>query len=302
MMVTRIKVAVVVALALLVVLVVDVMTVGAAPASRSDGAGRPDFCNPDSQARDFGFSSLPPIHEADERTVGKELGHPDLSIFSGVDEVRTRSAPFGFRFAKNSPADPKFADLTVTGTLWELDAHGGHAVEVGHTGMVVTPTNLENQPLVALTPPSRRGFYRFDLRIIAKGKTIGTYSSYMKQVPPSSRARLLISPRVAHPGGRIRWRLENLGTEQIDYGEEFVVQRKQDGTWTHVRGFGEGLWSLVTAILEPGAAGGCEGQHLPPTLAPGRYRVVQEAELFHWPANKPTTVTLTAPFTVVAPR
>jgi hypothetical protein len=294
---TRTKITVSTALAVL--LVVRVMSAGATPPSTNDNGGRPDFCDAQEQARDFGFSRLPPIHEADERTDGQELGHPGVSIFSGVDEVRTRSAPFGFRFGKSSAANPRFGHWTVTGTLWELDARGGSAREVGHTGMVVTPTNLQNQPLVALTPPRRHGFYRFDLRIIAHDKTIGSYSTYMKHVAPSSRARLRLDQQIVQPGEGIRWRIENLGTEQIDYGEEFDVQRKQERKWTHVKGFGEGLWGLVTLILEPGVAGECEGQHLPSTLAPGRYRIVQEAELFHWPRNKPTDVTLTAPFTVV---
>jgi hypothetical protein len=67
--------------------------------------------------------------------------------------------------------------------MWAVDSHGGHPVEVGHTGVVVNSINVQHEVSIGLSPPHRRGFYRVDLRIIAKGKTIGTYSSYLRMAP-----------------------------------------------------------------------------------------------------------------------
>lgn len=278
---------------------------GATAPDGSGGVGQHSFCDPDRQARDFGFAALLPVHELDESTSGRELGHPHVTVYGGLQEVRpvTRPGKVGFHFFETGSPDPVFVHWTVTETLWAVDAHGEHAVEVGHAGLVVDPINLQHEPgpTIGIAPPARLGFYRYDLRIIQRGETIGTYSAYLKLVRPSSRARLLLGHRIVPAGGRIPWRLENLGSEQVDYGEEFKVERKQGGAWTHVRGFGEGVWSLVTLILEPGATGGCETQRLPWSLPPGRYRIVQEAELFRWPKVKPDDVMLKAPFTVVTP-
>jgi hypothetical protein len=235
--------------------------------------------------------------------VGEELGHPHVHVDGGLQEVRSVNRPgkVGYRFSETSSPNPVFVHWTVTETLWAVDSHGGHAVEVGHTGAVVNSINLQHEVRIALAPPARTGFYRLDLRIIAKGKTIGTYSSYMKQVPESWKARLQVEHRVVPAGGRVVWRLGNLGTEPISFGGEPTVQRLEDGAWSHVHGVDEGISLLLLFSLWAGGESGCSSLHLPADLAPGRYRLVEGVELFHWPKRKPADVKLKEPFTVVAP-
>jgi hypothetical protein len=287
---------------LVVVLVVAVGGSRAAPPSGGAGQSAVGFCSPDRQARDFGFSSLPPVHELDTSTSGEELGHPHVHVEGGLQEVRSVDRPgkFGYRFVETSSPKPVFVHWTFTETMWAVDANGRHAVEVGYTGQVVNSINVQHEVSIELPPPHRDGFYRFDLRIIAKGKTIGTYSSYMKMVWPSWRARLQLEHRAVPAGGRVRWRLGNLGTEQIAFGSEPTVQRMEDGSWSRVHGVDEGLSLLMEFYLWPGGENGCSSLHLPADLTPGRYRLVEGVELFHWPKNKPNDVTLKAPFTVLA--
>ncbi len=211
----------------------------------------------------------------------------------------SRPGKFGYRFTETSSPNPVFVHWTVTGTLWAVGSHGGHAVEVGHTGLVVNSINLQHEPLIGIRPPARRGFYRFDLRILSKGRTIGSYSSYLKLVRPSARARLQVAHRRVRAGSRIYWRLGNLGAEQISFGGEPTLQRREQGSWRRVHRFDEGISLLMLLSLWPGEEGRCVAMHLPPHLAPGRYRLVEGVALFRWPRKKPINVKLKAPFWIV---
>jgi hypothetical protein len=266
----------------------------------------PGFCGPHRQVRDFGFSSLPPVNELDSSKSGEELGHPHVQVEGGIPglhEVRSVNRPgkFGYRFVELGSTNPVFVNWTVTETMWAVDSHGGHAVEVGHTGVVVNSINVQHEVSIGLSPPHREGFYRVDLRIIARGKVIGTYSSYLKMVRQSARARLQLEHRVVPAGGRVRWRIGDLGTEPIYFGGEPAVQRMESGLWTRAHGVAEGESLLLLFGLFPGGEGQCGSYHLPADLAPGRYRLVEEVELFRWPRKKPIHVKLKAPFTVLAP-
>jgi hypothetical protein len=292
----RVKLAVGAALAVALALFGAVSLMEASSARAASSA----FCGPQVEARDFGFAALPALHELDARTAGRDLGHPHVLVEGGLQEVRTVNRPgrVGYRFTESSSPNPVFVNWTVTETVWAVDSHGEHPVEVGHTGIYVNSINVQHEPSIELSPPHREGFYRFDLRILARGRTIGTYSSYLKLVRPSSRARLRLEHHVVRAGGLIRWRLGNLGSEQISFGGEPTVQRWEKGAWTHVHGIDEGISLLMLFFLPPGAEGECGSLRLPADLAPGRYRLVEPVSLFHWPRKNPVGVELKAPFTV----
>jgi hypothetical protein len=287
--------------AVICVIVVALLGGGvAATAAKSPGrpAAARKFCDPDRPARSFGFPSLPPIHEVEERSVGAELGHPKVAIDGGEGpEVLTEPHRVGFLFSELGSTNPVLVHWTVTEELWKLDRHGGSAVEVGHTGAFITPIDLEHDPFVGMKTPDRLGFYRLDLRIIERGKTIGTYSSYLKLLPPTSRARLRPNHRVVRPGEQILGCLENLGTEQVDLGFEFDLQRREDGSWDHVPGLAEGPWAFPLILLFPGEREVTSGLRLPPGLEPGEYRLAQRVEESRR-HKKAIDRTLTAPFTV----
>jgi hypothetical protein len=184
---------------------------------------------------------------------------------------------FGYGFSEESRGGPLPVDWTVTAQLWSVDAKGEVIEEVGHTGIYLKKIDAEHQPHIGLKPPDRRGFYRFDLRIESEGKTIGSYSSYFKLVPPSWRPRLKLDRTTAQPGQRILSRLENLGSDVITYGEEFFVQRRVEGRWSSARDLlGEGVWALWLGILDAGGYGQCNGLRLPDDTRPGQYRIVKD--------------------------
>ncbi len=90
------------------------------------------------------------------------------------------------------------------------------------------------QPTISLAVPGRPGFYRFDIQIAgADGTELGSYSEYLRVVSPSIKVRLGLSSARVRPGQTVSARPEELGTEWLNYGEDFVVQRRSAGAWHH---------------------------------------------------------------------
>jgi hypothetical protein len=261
--------------------------------------GAPAFCDTSESARDFGLSSLPPVHELPNEATAKELGHPDVRIYGGWSRVMPKPEEFGYGFSEDDDAGPVPVDWTVTAQLWAVDGEGGTIEEVGHKGRLLKAIDAAHQPYIGLTPPDRRGFYRFDIRFSSHGREIGSYSSYLALVKPEWRARLKLNRTISHPGERILSRVESLGSETVGYGEPFRVQREEKGSWVPTRGLVKGGWFEWAGFLEPGGIGQCNALDLPADIAPGRYRIVKDVNR---PRGLRTTmpVTLTAPFRVVS--
>jgi hypothetical protein len=285
-------------------LVVSLLLVTATGAVAEKGQGPADsstrsFCDTSESARDFGLSSLPPVHELLEEKAGKELGHPDVNIYGGRPRVMSKPEEFGYGFSERDYAGPVPVDWTVTAQLWAVDGEGGTIEEVGHAGRFLKAIDAARQPYISLTPPNRRGFYRFDIRFSSHGREIGSYSSYLELVRPEWRARLKLNRTIAHPGERILSRVESLGSETVGYGEPFSVQREEKGSWAPTRGLVKGGWFDWAGFLEPGGIGQCNELDLPADIAPGRYRIVKDVNRPRGP-RKTIPVVLTAPFQVIS--
>jgi hypothetical protein len=278
------------------------VTVAGAIAAQGSGAfdyGSPAFCDTSESASDFGLSALPPVHELLEESAGRELGHPDVNIYGGRPRVMSKPEEFGYGFSEDDYAGPVPVDWTVTAQLWAVDSDGSAIEEVGHTGRFLKAIDAVHQAYIGLTPPDRRGFYRFDIRFTSHGREIRSYSSYLALVKPEWRARLKLNRTIAHPGERILSRVESLGSETVGYGEPFSVQREEKGSWVPTLGLVKGGWFDWAGFLEPGGIGRCNALDLPADVAPGRYRIVKEVNRPKGPRTA-ALVTLTAPFTVVS--
>lgn len=266
------------ALALLLVLLPASAGAESGTASDPFDFGNPSFCAPEKPAVDFGLSSLPAVHELSEDEVGRELGHPAVSVYGGWSRVMSKPEEFGYGFSEENYGGPVRVDWTVTAQLWSVDAEGNAIEEVGHTGIYLKKIDAEHQPFIGLRPPARRGFYRFDLQFESRGTTIGSYATYFKLVPPSWRPRLKLDRTTARPGQRILGRLENLGSEEVTYGAEFFVQRWQGEYWKSASKLlgGEVIWPLRLDLLDAGGTGGCSALRLPAATKPGRYRIIKD--------------------------
>lgn len=95
--------------------------------------------------------------------------------------------------------------------------------------------------------------------------------------PPRFRVRLGIDRKATSPGGKLRIRVENLGTESVAYGYLYRLARYKQGSWIHQPTgpvFGSRLYA------QAGRAGKCEEIGMASDAVPGTYRISKEV----WPA------------------
>lgn len=204
--------------------------------------------------------------------------------------------PFGYAFSEENYRGAVRLDWTITAELWTVDKQGNRLQEVDRQELVIGRLDARNEPRIELTPlKHRRGFYRFEMQIADQsGKVLGAYGNYFKVVRPFWRVRLGVTPRTARPGQRVWSRLENFGSESVEFGEEFGIQRLELGHWVSQPDLTSGVWLLWAGWLGPGGTGFCNSIELPKDAPAGSYRFVKHVE----PGRHRKQAFLTARFTV----
>lgn len=273
------------------------------------------FCSlPDPRDYTAPFATLPPIHEIPGRSgrggVGNlPFGPGTVEIYplSFGEPVLVQSEEFGDGFSdvgfeRNPPVPLGRVDWLVRAQLMALDSAGGVSEEVDHGRIRIKHIDDSYQPSLSLKVPGRIGFYRYDIQFSDfDGNTLGSYSQYVRVVPRSARVRLGISGRQFRPGQTVATRPEELGTDQISYGEDFDVQKRVDGRWRPYPPMNQHFWAFWRGFAEAGGAGSCSSFTIPAGTPKGRYRVVKHVGVYV--GRKSTLgVTLTAPFSVLASR
>jgi hypothetical protein len=123
-------------------------------------------------------------------------------------------------------------------------------------------------------------YYRLDLAIYdRRGRRLGKFGEYVRVVPPRSRARLEISPKVVSPGVVVNVRLLNRGTTGLAYGLAITLEQSTSAGW-RILPLPERYWPAIGLELSAGSAGKCEQFLLPSELEAGLYRLSKEVSLF----------------------
>ncbi len=275
-----------------------VMALAIGPASAS--AGEPAFCVPKKPARDFGFSQLPPVREV---PVDGQLpfARPNVNIYgAGSSHVLTGRGSFGYGFSEENYEGTVRLDWTVTMQMWLLGRGAKPLREVDRETLQIGELDAADQPHISVETGSRRGFYRADIQFTDQdGKQLGAYSSYIKVMRSFWKAKLLLDRRVYRPGQGVFSRPANLGTRTMTYGEDFAVQRWEDGRWAAAPEMTPNGWLLWLGVGGPGSPGLCSTTRVPADEAPGRYRIVKPVtELVPHRRDRPRR--LVAPFLVAA--
>ena len=248
-------------------------------------SGDPGFCAP-TLVRDFGLSSLPRAHEVPES--GKPFGHGAVDIYGGGwTRVMPQPVSFGYGFSEHSYGGTVRLNWTVTAQLWAVDKTGATFQEVDSGELHIGRLGALHQPSIHLDPPKdRRGFYRFDLQITDEaGKELGSYDVYFKVVRPFWKPKLGLNRKWVHPGGTVLSRVENFGSETVQYGEAFRVQRFVGGQWLEQPDLLAPRWLLWLGALGAGGIGRCSSMSLPADASPGLYRIVKEVGPPPWPTG-----------------
>jgi hypothetical protein len=256
------------------------------------------------------FASLPPIREVPPKSTehpglgNLPFGPKGVELYAGtIGQVLVGRSSIGFSvwnvgFLGNRPDEHPNLDWSLTAQLVTLDAAGQDVEEIGHARDHIGRIDDAYQPSVSLPVPADPGFYRADVQISeADGTVLGSYSEYFRVMSPTLKVRLGISNNRVRPGERIAVRPENLGTDSLTYGEDYVVQRRESGYWRGYRPMNGGAWALWLGFIQPGGAGSCNSPRIPPDTPPGRYRIVKRVSTPLGPKTS-RPVTLFAPFTV----
>lgn len=121
----------------------------------------------------------------------------------------------------------------------------------------------------------RPGLFRVDLvfETMSGGMILGKYQQYLRVVARKLRVGLGLNRKAVHSGETLTFRVENFGTEKISYGEEFVVERFNEGAW-QVDPMTPAAWHRVRYMVGSGLAGKCQHLILPADSA-GQYRIVK---------------------------
>lgn len=253
----------------------------AAPAelSRADILASGTYCqHPIVRDYEAGLQKLPSVVEVP--SSGRLPFAPSSLLLSLVSFPLNRShlmaggGSFGYSIqASNREA----LDWSVVSELVRLDSSGenGHVTDLASGDIDHISSRSDNRFI--LNVPSRPGSYRYDLLISKRdGNILGQYSRYVQVVRPRFVTRVGLAARVLNPGAVLVNRIENPGSDAIEYTGRYEIQRAVNSHWKFVGGRPSGRGFLpVVRFVGGGATSGCQRVRLSPALAPGQYRLVR---------------------------
>lgn len=99
----------------------------------------------------------------------------------------------------------------------------------------------------------------------------------------SSSVRLAIDRRVASPGGKVRVRIENHGSEDVASTPRYGLSRRTKGTWVNIP---TGPFFAPRTVVRAETSGPWQAVHLPNRARAGVYRIRKWVELVEAPRGK----------------
>jgi len=221
------------------------------------------------------LKELPPVQQPPEQLP---FGPHNLNFYStAISRVEVGRGGLGYSFF-----DETFRNRTLR-LNWEITARisridrAGNLVRTLHQRTVqVGTTNEEDEIDLWLGTPAGPALYRYDIefRDLESGALLGGYSEYLRVVRRTFHAGIFINRKTLHPGQSAFARVENRGTEWVDFGLDYAVQHFEHGHWGRDLMAGR-AWPLIGISMVGGYAGWCSRYRIPADAPPGRYRFVK---------------------------
>lgn len=158
---------------------------------------------------------------------------------------------------------------------------------------------------ISFEVPDEPAYYLLNARFTnLAGRVLGSYRFYFRVVPVTTRARLVLNASAFARGSTVFGQIENLGTASISYGAGARIERFDGVSWIRPPELPPQPVPAILYLAHAGAASRCFAFDVPPSLAPGRYRMVKEVDFFTLSPTTPSlrgreVVPLTAEFDVV---
>jgi hypothetical protein len=260
--------------------------------------GNPAFCAPAEPVADFGLSALPSVHES-PAFGDLPFGPKTVSLELSAGPVLAPGESVGFWLHSSNLKGRTPLRWVLRSRIHLVDEAGGPGPVVARDSIRVRTIDAAREVKTFLTPPRAPGFYLYEIEIADfTGKTLAVYDRYLRVERAFWDAKLGLSATELRPGEQLLVRLENLGTEWIEFGEELRLQAHRGGEWTGIGVPGRAGWLLWGGSLMPGRSWSCSAIDLPRSFPPGRYRIVKQVYR-QISATNTRTYWLSAPFTVV---
>lgn len=276
----RLAVAVLLALALLVI--TGNSSSYSAYASRS--RLRTSFCS-GAPVRDFErpFALMRPDHPIPKS--GELPFGPHIGVYSLARPLVVGRGIFGFGFsAETRHEQPRPLGWTLHLTLERIDSQGKVVrIEDVVTRHARDVTDLSRMRL-ELQLGGRPALYRTRLSIKnSDGKGLGTYTQYVRVVPPVASGNLKLDKNVAYPGDEIALRVDNIGTVPIGAGSGYRVEWFDGEQWQTIVEESTDRARRRLRVLFAGESSSCEYLLLTDDLNQGQYRLSKEVQ---WRSGK----------------
>lgn len=258
----------------------------------------PSFCEA-TVVRDYlaPLRSLPKLR-GPARTGLAGIGRPNL-LLKTAPRLAVGDDRIEYWFTLRDAKRPVRLGWTVVATLSRVGPDGRSVERVGRSKRRVGTVGATNFPGGRFAVSGDPATYRLLLAIRDKqGREIARYGSYHRAEPLAYESRLGLNAATYRPEQTVFGRVENLGTGSVSYGAEYAIQRREGSRWVRApespRRFIKPLY-----ILGAGLAGRCHSFWIPPTMAPGRYRMTKGVALADDLAPGVDSAFLTAEFDIV---
>jgi hypothetical protein len=176
-------------------------------------------------------------------------------------------------------ANPKW-DVEVT--LARVNGRGKVVRRIGqrHLRLGALAPAVITEPHFRL--PGKPAIYRSTLAIHSStGRKLAEFGNYYRVIRPTVHTRLVLDADAYRPGGTLYARIENPGAAFILFGGEFTIDKLEGEGWVPTSEFPTGLQYVAPGPTSPH----CTVFPIPSGMAPGRYRLSQEA-LISWPSQR----------------
>ncbi len=222
---------------------------------------------------------MAPIHRPPQTGQNVPFAPRGVTVRVPVPTVQAGAGDVGLELTHGSKSSV-WLNWTVVSHLSRVKASGA-VTKVLRTKIQRVIRLRAGQPELStfqFAVSGRPAFYKVDSTFFdASGRHLGEYAEYFRVLKRRSGLRESVFPRMAHGGDVLVTRTENIGTTPIGLGNDYVVERFEEGKWTLDPVTPKGF-AGISIVLFGGVTYECHSLSLPRDMAPGHYRYRKEIE------------------------
>lgn len=280
----------------LAALIVTAVVALAAPAPVLGAAGEPPFCDRTIVAQVPGFT-------------GKEP-KPDGRLGFGPSSIRMRILPrlvatggkIGFELFLHPGASAAHPRWKVRANLGRLHPRRNLQVFIASKERRVLTVDRSHRTRFAFEVAGEPSYYLVTAYFTTPNgrRVLGHFRLYFKVIPTTREARLVLDADSYRRGQTVFGRVENHGTEPVQFGAPYRIERRDGSSWS-LAPESPDVFILPIYGAFPGESGQpCSPFSIPSSMPPGHYRMVKEVS---FPPSEPgeerIASTLAAEFEIV---